>query len=501
MSYPQRIGAVSVAAMICLAAFLFFSNLSDQYLWQDEAQTALISKTILKHGVPLGYDGKNYFSQELGAEYGSGYLWKWHTWLPFYAVAISFAIFGVNTFAARLPFALCGIAAVVIVYYLSRSLSKDKRVPAISAFLLLSSVPFLILSRQSRYYSMAALFTLCCLYAYTNLLGNKRHAYAALIVSMVLLFHVHYIYYAAMAITVLMHASIFRRDALKKTVTSFLWSGVINLPWVIWLSGMKYSERYGQTTSDIGQFFMRIGSFIGDITAHIFPAYLLAVVAALLIYGRVTKRYLFKEKLDRSGAGLLSIFLCVNLLALSAASPAPFFRYLAPLIPVLYIAAAMIIASLMDLSFIAGIFLAAAVIFTNPVGGYLHEITHHYDGPVKGIVRYLEDHGDKADVVAVTYEDLPIKFYTDMRVVGGLTGEDMSPAINARWIVMRKYIICEKDHAVKKYLMDNIPWHLYKKITIDHPDTPFENSEDPSLHYYRPPLNEDRVVIYERLSR
>jgi len=71
-------------AILIGSAILLLANLGNQYLWQDEAQTALISKTILTEGVSAGYDGKNYFSQEEGAEYGKNYIWRWHTWLPFY---------------------------------------------------------------------------------------------------------------------------------------------------------------------------------------------------------------------------------------------------------------------------------------------------------------------------------------------------------------------------------------------------------------------------------
>jgi hypothetical protein len=52
--------------ILFVSLFLFLANLGNQYLWQDEAQTALISKTILTDDVPRGYDGKNFFSQERG---------------------------------------------------------------------------------------------------------------------------------------------------------------------------------------------------------------------------------------------------------------------------------------------------------------------------------------------------------------------------------------------------------------------------------------------------
>lgn len=74
--------------VVVIASILFFANLGNIYLWQDEASTALISKTVLQYGVPKGYDGKNYFSQELGTEYGKNYIWKWHPWFPFYYLAV-----------------------------------------------------------------------------------------------------------------------------------------------------------------------------------------------------------------------------------------------------------------------------------------------------------------------------------------------------------------------------------------------------------------------------
>jgi len=144
---------------------------------------------------------------------------------------------------------------------------------------------------------------------------------------------------------------------------------------------------------------------------------------------------------------------------------------------------------------------AAIIIFVypQPVVDYLYEITHDYNGPIKGIVRYLNQNAKKDEIIAITYGDLPLKFYTDMRVVGGLTGEDLSPGKEADWIIIRKYVICEKDWMVKKYLVHNVAWHQYKRITIDYPDTPFENRESPEEHRYRTVTNEDRVVIYRKM--
>src|SRR5690349_5081497 len=100
-----------------LASCWILPRLGQQHLWQDEAQTALIARTVLLTGIPHGQDGVNVFSQEQGAEYDADYVWKWHPWLSFYLTAASLRIFGPSAWAARLPFALGGIAAVLYAFY------------------------------------------------------------------------------------------------------------------------------------------------------------------------------------------------------------------------------------------------------------------------------------------------------------------------------------------------------------------------------------------------
>ena len=131
---------------------------------------------------------------------------------------------------------------------------------------------------------------------------------------------------------------------------------------------------------------------------------------------------------------------------------------------------------------------------------YLYEITHDFNGPIGGIVKYLKVHAKSGDIVAMTYGDLPVKFYTDLFVVGGLTGQDLSPAKNAKWIIIRKRVHCDVDMAVRKYINMNVPGSKYQPIRLDSPDTPFENREDPQEHLYKTVTNEDRVIIFERIK-
>jgi len=69
---------------VLIAALLIFPGLSDRYLWDDEAETALLAKNVLRFGVPLAWDGASLISQECGADYDANYLWRQTPWLPIF---------------------------------------------------------------------------------------------------------------------------------------------------------------------------------------------------------------------------------------------------------------------------------------------------------------------------------------------------------------------------------------------------------------------------------
>src|SRR5271156_6095264 len=104
-------------AIVALAGLLIFWSLSGRYLWQDEAETALLGQNILKFAVPKAYDGTNIVSQEAGREFNTKvYVWRWSPWLQYYLAAMSIGIFGPSTLAARLPFAILGFLTVPATY-------------------------------------------------------------------------------------------------------------------------------------------------------------------------------------------------------------------------------------------------------------------------------------------------------------------------------------------------------------------------------------------------
>ena len=54
----------AAAAIAVLAGVLLFWGLGRQYLWQDEAATAVLGERMLRFGKPLGYDGKNLITMD-----------------------------------------------------------------------------------------------------------------------------------------------------------------------------------------------------------------------------------------------------------------------------------------------------------------------------------------------------------------------------------------------------------------------------------------------------
>lgn len=494
--------AVILLVILCGSALLLLKNLGNIYLWQDEAQTALVSKTILTDGVPRGCDGKNYFSQELGAEYGKNYIWRWHTWLPFYVLAAFYKVFGIGTFVSRLPFALFGLATIAATYYFAKEYWPGTNIPVIASALLALCVPFLLMCRQCRYYSMVMCFTVLAMFAYAALLNGRKYAATALFITSTLLFHSMYFYVPMLFAALLLHTCIFRRDKIKLLLLVAVAVAIVNCPWVIWLSSVNFPTINKKMVLNVAMAMKFVMEYCLNIFKFVIPAWLLLILIVTVIERQFGKnKRLVKDERFWEKITLPAFFISFNIFAMSVTAPAPFFRYLAPCLPMLLILAAVVINAAFQVHLLLGIIAVILMLVTGQLKDYFYEITHDYDGPEEGIISYLNQNGSPQDVVAITYGDMSLKFYTKMRVIGGLTGEYLDDALNARWLIIRRHIICEKDAAVRNYLKRNINWSDYRPVVIDYPDIPFENREEPKNHLFRTAQTEDKVVIYQRIKK
>ena len=184
--------------LFAVAGVLLFWNLGSPALWQDEAETALRAESILETGVPrMSLRGTLVTAQPSLASYEGNAegIWIWNTWVPAYLCAASFYLFGVLPWAARLPFALAGLLALMLAWRVFSQGESDAIVDRrawsaeIGVALLALSPAFLLFCRQSRYYALVALGTLMALWSWRRLLEKKP--YGALIVALSLNFLLH----------------------------------------------------------------------------------------------------------------------------------------------------------------------------------------------------------------------------------------------------------------------------------------------------------------------
>ena len=497
-----RAGDLAVLGLLAaLAGTLLLANLGNQYLWEDEAQTALLARSALAHGIPHGTDGTRSFSQELGAEFGPDGVWRWHTWLSFYLVAASFALLGESAFAARLPFALCGIACVLATWRLGRELWRDRVAAAAGAGLLALSVPFLLLARQSRWYALAALLETGGLCAYARLEPGRRAPAWALGASLALLFHTHFLYAGILIAALGLHAALFAREKLRGLAAATAGAAVVCVPWILWLAGVRLGADYAARLAAPATS-LRFAWAYARLLLAIFLTHGLWLLAAPLLAlrrrARGERAFVGLEPRIASGAALVAIHTLVGVALLGATSPGVYLRYLTPLVPPLFALAGLCLGAIARAWPALGAAAAAAWVLSGPLGAFVYELTHDYDGPIEGIVGYLRRHAQPGDTVAIVYGDLPLKFYTDLRVVGGLTGEDLEAGRGAEWIVLRAHNPAPVTRGTRETLRRFLAEGDYERIVLDAPELPFENREDVRFHEFRTVEKARRVEIWRR---
>ena len=110
------------------------------------------------------------------------------------------------------------------------------------------------------------------------------------------------------------------------------------------------------------------------------------------------------------------------------------------------------------------------------------------------MVAYLRQHAQPAESLAVNYEDLPLMFYTDLQVVGGLGAHGLSLAGRPKWIVDRQH------GPYRDLLAAMLAAGSYERITLPYPDIRWENRPGPTVHHYRTVEDAAPVVLYRRLG-
>lgn len=519
--------------LLVVGAVLLLTNLGNIYLWQDEAETALLSQRLGQYGLPLAFDGHNLIRQApQDVQYTADWAWVYHPWLPFYFTAGSFALLGRTTFAARLPYALAGLATIVLLYYSLRHHFRDRRVAMLGSLLLMLCVPFLLHARQCKYFPFAALFTVATLDAYLCLREEHRPPWALpyLILAGFCLFQSNFGAFVPLMAALGLHFlltwpgwSEVKRMALPIGILVFF-----VLPWAFYLQ----TWARGRFAFDAYRFVGHLVHYAVYLTGWVFPVPLLLVFAYLYLRGRKGL------DLTTGEASLVSLYLLVaalTVLFLSESFIWMYFSYVVQLVPLLAALLALTLLKLLDRWRWLGHALLALLLATNvlhafpyalplarqfkfaslaprrylaetddliatagrlrlDLADYAYELTHDYDSPEEGIALFLAEHATPGDVVVTNYGELPIAFYTGLDIAGGLSGYRLESVVRPRWVINRP------EGPYYDEVEQMIVRGKYEAIEIPYPEILWGNRPVPEYHKFATVQNEPHVVIHRRLD-
>ena len=123
---------------------------------------------------------------------------------------------------------------------------------------------------------------------------------------------------------------------------------------------------------------------------------------------------------------------------------------------------------------------------------YLYEITHDYDGPIEGVVKYLKVNAKPGDTIKTgIFNRNHLFFYTDLNIDSDFSKEDYP-----EWIFVRSYWTSDAfyETAYFKKIKEK-----YEKIDLNYPDIRWENRPgDMSFHYFKTAPLRKKITLYRR---
>ena len=282
------------ALLAALGLWLVLANLGADYLWEDEGDTAVLASNVLKYGVPKAWDGVTFTDSDKGARLNHDLVMVSHPWVQYYVAAGSFLLFGENTFAARLPFALAGWLTIVLAYVFVWQITANRRAAFGAAALLAFSVPFLLYARQCRNYSLNMLFTCGLIWIFLRMKSARDGVLFAIVA--ILLFHTHPIGIVPVAVLGFL-TLVYRPFATQRRWFWFALPVILlfTLPWLA-LARHGYAEN-AERVEDVKDFLLRFIQCLiecGSVTPLIGVIF---VLVACLIHWK-GKRFLEKQEFN-----------------------------------------------------------------------------------------------------------------------------------------------------------------------------------------------------------
>jgi hypothetical protein len=522
--------------IVAFAATLLFLDLDGRCLWEDEAETALLGRSIRRCGLPYAWDGTNLVSQEESREFEEDYLWRWSPWIQFYLAAGSMELFGDSTVGARLLFAILGLATVPLTYLLAIRLFESPVIARLSALFLAISVPFLLHARQCRWYSPAYVLTVCLVLSFVAMTEYKKRSLIGFVASAVLLWHTNFHVALGLLVGLAVAAPVLRprRPSLARATIAFAATGILILPSYYFFLSFKV----GREMFDLSKSFAQFQQYTAEYFTFMLPMPLLGV----LLYRIAINRPMPTAGPAWRRNSLFLLTICGGTILYLAFGPWHFFRYMSNLLPITAILlavptyfilssrrwlgiAAIGVLAFTDVFHLVPLGLAfpsrtlskarqvgSVGPFSSPLACYLTELGKTINDPEGTIAQYLNAHAKPDDVVLVSYGELPLEFYTKLKIRGGVNGLPIPE--DPDWIFLRHKVMSMvpgkdgdilrfvEEKVVSKTIKDGREVHVLKKgyRAIDLPGKDFHlgNCPEPSTHCFDTPADAPDMLLLEK---
>lgn len=560
-AWARRALPVLVAA--ALAALLLGWRVGARALWQDEAACALMAERMLAEGKPLAYGERGLITMDefqreeepglarrMGdarsaldyyaakGDFKADTTWIGQPWGQFAWTAASLALLGKGTLQARLPFVLAGVACAAALFAFARRRTGSAAVAWTALVLCLGSAYWVLHVRQCRYYAMSSLFLLLTAASYFRWQdAPRRPGRAALFVACGWVwfqqdFGTFWPVVGVLAADALVAAWREGRARVGMALAVFAALGLSVVPFaflyelVTWSDGHLGSGRFKKATTDLPPRLAILAVYLNQFQLP----FVLAPLALVLARVRGARA----PRGTRVALVSLAILAAV-LVWMAAVTPFPFYRYLVATTPLASLVAAWVlvegaralVARRAARTALAGA-LALLVLVTPwaaaparallpvpklirqvvpPAGGLVrHELDvlaldlgQALPDPNGEVVRTLQPLLRPGDEVATNYEDVPLMFYLDCPVRGGIACFRLEAEPPPRFLVLRRSVGFTHQEPYQALLARR----RWRRVPTHAPDVTWGNNPDPWCHWSRQ-LHENRdwgtVSIFEDLG-
>jgi hypothetical protein len=543
----RRAHALALLATALAGALVLGWNLGDRYLWQDEAATAVLAERMLRFGRPLGWDGRNLVTmdfllpEELAStsrwagsadaalrhyvergDFKPDTTWIGQPWGQFALTAASFQAFGRGTLQARLPFAACGVLALVLLHHLARR-RLGALAAAVATALLLCNVFWILHTRQCRYYAASGLPLLAALAGHLRWRAGGRGGATLFVAAAFALFQIDFGTFWPVLGVFAGDALLFPPRGRRRALALLAALLACVAPFALYY---EIGGRLQETALPFGVGLVGTAFLLNQ---YELPFLALPAVAWLAWRERRAGR--------AEAARLVALALALVLVLLAwvpLVAPLVFHRYVVAMTPLAALALGFALARGAQLLLrrrsarAAAALAAAALLAASPLasnafsvwiprsfrhawhvgedlGGWLRpelaqawlEISGRAPDPNRDAIELLRPRLAPGEEILVSYEDVPFMFYLDQPIRGGIgsfrvLADDGRPP---RFAVLRR--VPWVDWPVYQRALERQRW---RPLPVGTPDVPISNSPDPTHRYFPRPPGHRLLQVLERVA-